>query len=134
MVRALYPTGIPDSRAAGFAQGIAIPAEGTLVFVSGQLGLLSNGRLISSTSVSAQARQAFENVAAVLREGGAAMSDVVKLTVFLRDMRHLPEVQRVRKDFWGDDPPTSSAVEIQGLVHPDALLEIEAVAVVPPRP
>jgi enamine deaminase RidA (YjgF/YER057c/UK114 family) len=69
------------------------------------------------------------NVEAALRAGGATWNDVFKLTVYVVDLAGLPAFRQVRDEFVNlQAPPTSSLVQIAGLVHPDFLIEIEAVA------
>jgi enamine deaminase RidA (YjgF/YER057c/UK114 family) len=76
-----------------------------------------------------QARAVFENVGLALRAGGAQWLDVVKLTLFVVDVSELEIIRAVRDEFVDTaNPPTSSLVRVAGLVHPDALIEVEAVA------
>jgi enamine deaminase RidA (YjgF/YER057c/UK114 family) len=71
------------------------------------------------------------NVGAALEAGGAAWDDVFKLTIYVVDMSALVVVRTVRDEFVNTDrPPTSSLVQIAGLIRPDLLIEIEAVAAV----
>jgi enamine deaminase RidA (YjgF/YER057c/UK114 family) len=71
------------------------------------------------------------NVGAALEAGGAAWSDVFKLTIYVTDTAELATVRAVRDEFVDlARPPTSSLVRVVGLVRPDFLIEIEAVAAV----
>lgn len=111
----------------GFSQVAAIPA-GTLVWTSGQVALRADGSL-AAEDLEGQARQVFANVGHALRAGGADWPDVVKLTIFVVDMEGLDTVRRVRDEFVDTTrPPASSLVRVAGLVRPDLLLEVEAVA------
>jgi enamine deaminase RidA (YjgF/YER057c/UK114 family) len=79
-----------------------------------------------------QARVVFENLGRALDAGGAGFADVVKLTFYVVDVSELPTVRAVRDEFVDRDrPPTSTLVQVAGLVHPELLLEVEAVAWLP---
>jgi enamine deaminase RidA (YjgF/YER057c/UK114 family) len=77
----------------------------------------------------AQTRLVFENVARALAAGGAGWADVVKLTLYVVAVDELETVRAVRDEFVDTSaPPTSSLVQVAGLVRPDLLVEVEAVA------
>ena len=76
-----------------------------------------------------QTRAVFENLERALEAGGAGWSDVVKLTIYVVDVGALDAIRAVRDEFVDTArPPTSSLVRVAGLVHPDVLIEVEAVA------
>ena len=78
----------------------------------------------------AQMRQVFQNLSVALAAAGAGMAQVVKLTVYLTDLADLPVFRQVRDEYVSaDHPPASSLVQVAGLVHPEARVEIEALAV-----
>lgn len=85
--------------------------------------------MVAVGDVRAQARQSLENLKAMLEAGGATLSDVVKLTVFVTDMRQFAEVQEVRAEYWPADPPASTSVEVSRLVRDELMVEIDAIAV-----
>ena len=100
---------------------------GNTLFSSGQLGLVpATGEL--PEGVEAQTRQSLANVQAILDEAGFAKSDVVKTTVFIRDMSDFATVNAIYADFFGDSRPARSCVEVARLPK-DGLVEIEFVAV-----
>ena len=100
---------------------------GNTLFSSGQLGLVpATGEL--PEGVEAQTRQSLANVQAILDEAGFAKSDVVKTTVFIRDMSDFATVNAIYADFFGDSRPARSCVEVARLPK-DGLVEIEAVAI-----
>ncbi len=102
---------------------------GTLIFVSGQLPIDARGDVVGEDDMGRQAKQAFENVQAVLEANGADMADIVKLTVYLVDIGRLGEMAVVRRRYLPDGPaPTSTVVEVPALAMPGTLIEIEAVA------
>ena len=100
---------------------------GNTLFSSGQLGLVPATGVLPE-GVEAQTRQSLANVQAILDEAGFAKSDVVKTTVFIRDMSDFATVNAIYADFFGDSRPARSCVEVARLPK-DGLVEIEFVAV-----
>jgi 2-iminobutanoate/2-iminopropanoate deaminase len=103
---------------------------GKLIFVAGQIPWDSEGRTVAKGDVESQTRQVYRNIQAVLAEADASLDDVIKVTIFLRDIRHRDIVNRVRGEFFKPPYPASSQVAVASLVDPDWLVEIEAVAIV----
>jgi 2-iminobutanoate/2-iminopropanoate deaminase len=99
------------------------------VFVSGQLSLDEQGKLVGAGDVVAQAEQVFANIAAILAEADSDLSDVVDVKVYLIDINDISRIATVRRRFFGDRRPASTAVQIGGLVMPDALIEVSAIAI-----
>jgi len=103
--------------------------NGELVFTAGQGALTPDGEALDDAPVAEQTEQALDNVTAILEEAGAAMEDVLKVTVFLDDIGDFEEMNEAYAGYFPDDPPARSAIEVGGL--PLGLdVEIEAVAVV----
>jgi len=105
-----------------YSQGIS---AGRLVFTSGQLPM-KDGVLITD-DVAAAARASLENVVAILAAGHATLSDVVKVTIFLKDMNDFAAVNAVYGEFFPKPYPARSCIEVAGLPL-GAVLEIEALA------
>jgi enamine deaminase RidA (YjgF/YER057c/UK114 family) len=85
--------------------------------------------LVATGDWEGQTRAVFENLGKALRAADAGWPDVVKLTLYVVDVAALQTVRAVRDEFVDTErPPTSSLVRVAGLVHPDALIEVEAVA------
>ncbi|ETT78749.1 RidA family protein [Paenibacillus sp. FSL R7-277] len=99
---------------------------GNWVYTSGQLGMDPETAELPG-SVQEQARQSLNNVKAILEEAGASMDQVVKTTVYLKDMNDFAAVNEVYSTFFTEPYPARSAVEVARLPK-DALVEIEAVA------
>ena len=100
---------------------------GNMLFTSGQLGLdPATGAL--PEGVEAQTAQSLANVGAILEEAGYAKTDVVKTTVYLKDMGDFGLVNRLYAAFFGDHKPARSCVEVARLPK-DGLVEIEVTAV-----
>jgi enamine deaminase RidA (YjgF/YER057c/UK114 family) len=125
----LQPAGWP--RPKGYANGIK--ARGETIFVGGMVGWDAEGRFASG--LVAQVRQALDNIVAVLAEGGGAPEHVVRMTWYVRDMDEYlaagKELGKVYRAAMGDHFPAMSLVEVSRLVEPQALVEIEATAVLP---
>lgn len=102
---------------------------GNLLFVSGQIPLdPATGDLIPEETIQAQTARALENLKAILAQAGATLDNVVKTTVFLKDMEDFVEMNRVYKTFFPSDCPARSAVQV-GRLPKDVRVEIEAIAV-----
>jgi 2-iminobutanoate/2-iminopropanoate deaminase len=107
-----------------YSQGIL---HGELVFSAGQLGLNpASGDLVPG-GVAAETRRALENLDAVLAAGGASLATVVKTTVFLRDLADFAVMNAVYAEFFPQDPPARSTVQVTALPK-GAAVEIEAIA------
>ena len=101
---------------------------GQIIYTSGQLGIdPQNGELIS-TSIEDEARQSLENVKAVLSEAGAELEDVIKTTVFVKDLNQFTNINEVYAEFFSDHKPARSCVEVARLPK-DGNIEIEAIAI-----
>ncbi|MFI5975635.1 RidA family protein [Streptomyces sp. NPDC051452] len=121
----------PDGVAPAAQYSHVVSATGRLIAVSGQLALDEDGGLVGPDDPAAQARQVFENLRRCLAAAGAGFEHVVKLTYFVTDMAHMPAIRAARAAHIPDDRlPASSAVRVAGLVAPEFLLEVEAMAVV----
>lgn len=107
------------------SQGIR--ANGWL-FISGQAGAGDDGRIVAGGFL-AQGRQAFANLRRALEAGGAGLKDVVKVTIFVTDMGHFEDVVTLRREFFAAPYPADTIAEIRALYTPEAMIEIEAIAV-----
>lgn len=105
-----------------------IKANGWL-FISGQAGAGADGKIVPGGFL-AQGRQAFANLRRALAAGGASLKDVVKVTIFVTDMGHFNDVVALRREFFAAPYPADTIAEIRALYTPEAMIEIEATAVV----
>jgi 2-iminobutanoate/2-iminopropanoate deaminase len=124
----------PDSiapPAGNYSHAVRLELHGTaLIFVSGQLPLDAQGRLVGEGDMARQTEQVFENLRAILEANGATFRDVVKIGSYLTDMSQLAAMREVRVRYLPEEPPASTLVGVSGLVLPEALLEVEVVAAV----
>jgi reactive intermediate/imine deaminase len=124
-----YVTALGMPAPTGYAHAVK---AGNVLAISGQLGLDADRRLVGPGDVAAQARQALDNIGRLLDAAGAAWSDVVKLTIYLTDIRSIGRVREVRTAYYdevGMRPPATTTVGVTGLSVEGALIEIEAWAV-----
>jgi enamine deaminase RidA (YjgF/YER057c/UK114 family) len=106
---------------------------GRLVFVSGILSRNSKGEIVGKGDMAAQIRQVFENIKTALAAAGASMSDIVKRQTFTTDIDAYFEQIDARMEHGGDNLSTSTTVEVRRLSHPDFLIEVEVMAVIPEK-
>ncbi len=102
---------------------------GNLVFTSGQLGLDPQSGNLAPGGVEAETRQALTNLQHVLADSGSGLEAVVKTTVFLKDMADFQKVNAIYAEFFTENPPARSAVQVAALPK-GGLVEIEAVAII----
>lgn len=130
MKRPLLPAGWPKPR--GYANGVA--AHGTQIFVAGQIGWDATAQF-HSDDFADQARQALENIVAVLKEAGARPEHIVRMTWYVTDKREYlaagRNVGQAFREVIGDYDIAMSAVQVAALIEDRAKVEIEATAVIP---
>ncbi|MGX4582944.1 RidA family protein [Paenibacillus chitinolyticus] len=101
---------------------------GNLVYTSGQIPLNAEGQLVEG-GVTEQTHQVFRNLQAVLKEAGATLQNVVKATVFIKDMNQFGAINEVYASYFGEHKPARSTVEVARLPK-DVLVEIELIAAI----
>ena len=110
-----------------YSQAVKADFSGRLVITSGQLPMNPATNMFPE-GILAQTRQSLKNCEAVLSAAGFGLTDVIKTTVFLKDMDHFAAMNEVYAEFFRENPPARSAVEVARLPK-DALIEIECIAV-----
>ena len=113
----------------GYVQGVD---AGGMVFVAGQVGVDQHGHPVGDFGIAAQTRQTLANVAAVLREAGLGLKDVVSTTVYVTDFADYKLFDQVWQECFGNHKPARATVKAD-LVHPSLLVEVQAIAVRPTR-
>jgi enamine deaminase RidA (YjgF/YER057c/UK114 family) len=117
----------------GYSQVVDVRA-GRFIFIAGQTALDQKGDLVGKSDFAEQAAQVFRNLSAALQSVGCTASNLVKLTVFLRNMDNLSTYREARNRFFATTtPPAAPAVtlvEVSRLYGPDFMIEIEAIAAV----
>jgi reactive intermediate/imine deaminase len=100
------------------------------VITSGQVAINSHGGLVGVGDFAAQAQQVFRNLADVLEAGGSSLAQVVKVTIYLTDMSHFPDVVELRRQYFTPPYPADTIVEVRTPALPELTIEIEAIAIV----
>jgi 2-iminobutanoate/2-iminopropanoate deaminase len=106
-----------------------VKAENT-IYISGQVALDPEGNIVGVNDMAAQSHQVFDNMEAVLKEAGATMEDVVKITVFMTDLSRFSDFAKIREKKFPSGMPASTVVSVNGLLLPDLLLQVEAIAII----
>lgn len=102
---------------------------GELLFVSGQAAVDGEGNIFGMGVCDEQAGRAFGNLRRVLHAGGSSLANVVKVTIFLTDMDYFDRVVALREAWFTPPYPADSIVEVRSLFSADAMIEIEAIAI-----
>ena len=116
-------------RKGAYSSGVEAPA-GRTIYVSGQVSLDAEGNVVGEGDIGLQTETVLEHVKTVVEGAGGGMEDIVKVTVFITNMRLYDEIHEVRRRYFEEPYPASSMVEVSALIDPRLLIEIEAVAVI----
>ena len=119
--KALNPPGMTYP---GMSQGVL---QDRTIHISGQVAL-KDGKITGIGDAGEQAKQCFVNIEAVLALAGATLADVVSLRCYLVDAAHYPAYAAVKNALFAENPPCGTAVIVKGLLFPELLLEVEAIA------
>ena len=126
------PQGLLNTKSFGFSQ--IVSAQGSkMIFISGQVGIDAEGKLVGKGDLRAQTEQVFKNLSAALASASASFEDVVKMTYFVVDFSpdKREAISPVRDAHVSqENPPASTLIGVQALAAPDFLIEVEAIAVV----
>ena len=121
----------PDGVAPAHGYSQVVVGEGRLVLVAGQIATDEQGSMVGAGDPGEQVRQVFHNIDVCLAAAGATFADVVKLTYYVTDLTVLIGVGNGLRTYLDPDRlPTSTAVQVQALLHPDAVIEVDAMALV----
>lgn len=101
---------------------------GDMLFISGMVSRANDGTTIEGRDEYEQAKVIFGKIRHLVEAAGGAMADVVKMTVYVVDIRNNTAVWRARQEFFSRDFPCSTLVEVRSLATPEILVEIEAIA------
>ena len=104
--------------------------DATWIYLSGQIANDGSGAIVGVWDLRAQTEQVFENLARILEANGAGFEHVVKIQTYFTTLDDLAGSREVRPRYLPAEPPASTAVQVAALVVPEALIEVDAVAVV----
>ena len=108
-----------------YSHTVKVPPNATWLVLAGQVGVTPKGNI--QKGMQRQAEQAFRNILAGLRANGMGKEDLVKLVVYVTESRLIEEYRAARAKMIGNDAlPVSTLLVVDGLAHPDMLVEVEA--------
>ena len=113
-----------------YSHVVTVRGPGKTIYIAGQLARDAEGRIVGPGDMRAQLEQTFRNLDACLKAAGATWGDVVKTNTFVTDYQAFSQCADVRMRYFGVASPTSTTVRISGLAQPEAMVEIEMIAVV----
>jgi 2-iminobutanoate/2-iminopropanoate deaminase len=129
MKRALNPDGLA-APLGPYSLITTVPA-GELVFCGGTIALDESGAIVGVGDIAAQTEQVMQNMQIALAAAGATFDDVVKIVTYVTDVSLYSELAAVRATYLRPPYPTSTMLEVAGLILPELLVEIDAIAVLP---
>ena len=113
-----------------YSHVVTVTGPGKTIYIAGQLARDREGNIVGPGDMRAQLEQTFKNLEACLKAAGATWADVVKTNTFVTDYQAFSQCSDVRMRYFGIASPTSTTIQISGLAQPEAMVEIEMVAVV----
>lgn len=130
-VEYLNPDGLHKNPA--FTQAVVVASNMTTIYVGGQNAVDNNGNLVGKNDIGAQTEKALRNLETALKAGGAELHNVIKWNVYIVAGQSVQIGFAAFQKVWGQrpNPPVITGIFVAALAHPDFLVEIDAVAVVP---
>jgi enamine deaminase RidA (YjgF/YER057c/UK114 family) len=123
------PPNLRNVRSNIYHHFIRVDNPTSIIFVSGQLSRDADGKLVGPGDMAEQVRQAIRNMETVLASAGATLRNIVSLVVYTTDIREFQKIVAARTEFFKEDLPTSTIVEVNHLADPHLLIEFQATAV-----
>lgn len=114
----------------GYTHVVQAPV-GRTIYISGQLALDQDGKIVGTGDFRAQTIRVFENIKAALEMAGADLGHLVKITTYLTDMSNAAVLREIRVGYLGAKPPAGTLIAVSSLIYKELLIEIDAIAVVP---
>jgi enamine deaminase RidA (YjgF/YER057c/UK114 family) len=131
MAKGFNPPGTWQPKGRGFSMGV-VQHAGHVIHFTGQVAWNENEEIVGPGDVRAQTHQCFRNIEAVLAAVGGKLEDIVAVTTYFTDRAQLPLIQEARRSYFAPETaPASTSVMVAGLGHPDFLVELAPIAVVP---
>lgn len=123
------------ARPSGFSHGI-LTGGGRLLFLAGQTASDASGQIVTPGDIVAQYERVLQNLQTVVEAAGGTMQDIVQMTIFVGDCddyrAHLKPLGTIHRAYFGNHYPATALLEISRFFQDDALIEIEAIAVIAP--
>jgi enamine deaminase RidA (YjgF/YER057c/UK114 family) len=116
-----------------FTNAVVVTGPVRTVYIGGQDAVNAAGEIVGRGDLRAQVRQVFVNLQGALEAAGAGLEHVVKWNVYVLEGQSFAAGYEVFREVWGDrpNPPAITGMYVPGLAHPDFLVEMDAIAVVP---
>jgi enamine deaminase RidA (YjgF/YER057c/UK114 family) len=127
VARRLVSSGGPWEDIVGYSRAVR---AGNVIAVSGTTAANPDGTVHAPGDPYAQARRCFEVIERALKEAGATLDDVIRTRMFVTDISMSPEFSRAHSEAFAAVKPAATMVQVQALIHPDMLIEVEADAIV----
>jgi 2-iminobutanoate/2-iminopropanoate deaminase len=115
---------------AAYSHVVTVNGPGKTIYIAGQLARDVEGNIVGPGNMRAQLEQTFKNLDLCLKAAGATWADVVKSNTYVTDYQAFSQCSDVRMRYFGVASPTSTTIQISGLAQPEAMVEIEMIAVV----
>ena len=119
----------PAAQARAYSQAV-VSEGGKVVWLAGQVAAEDVAGNSLAGDFDGQVREVFARLGATLAEAGGRLADMVTMTVFITDTRLGDRFTELRKEIFGDDFPVSALITCAGLARPEALVEVQGVAVI----
>ena len=113
-----------------YSHVVTVNGAGRTIYIAGQLARDGNGRIVGDGDMRAQLEQTFKNLDLCLKAAGAGWKDVVKTNTYVTDYDEFSKHSDIRMRYFGVATPTSTTVQVSRLANPEAMVEIEMIAVV----
>ena len=104
--------------------------SGNMLFISGQLSVNHKGEIVGIGDIVSQTKQVLHNIKEIIEEANGSLTDIVKTTVFIRDIKYIEGMNKAYSDFFSSDFPARTTVKADLLLK-DCLIEIDAIACLP---
>ena len=126
----INPAAIVEPIAKAYSHAVLVPPGSQLLFISGQVGVRKDGSI--PADVAAQAEVVWDNITAILKEAGMAITDIARMTAYVVGAENFPKYSAVRTRYLAGHRPASTSFFVPALVRPEMLIEVEAVAATAP--
>ena len=127
--RLLGPAQVPDGRPA-YSPAVTYDFGGhTMIFIAGRIAVDEQGNTVRPNDAAGQTRFIFEKIKALLAKADASVNDLVKINIYITDIKDVTSVREARNSYLKEALPVATLLEVNATVRPDCCVEIDAVAI-----